>query len=430
MIKLTGDEEQLLLQAQGSSSSLTAGEPITGEVEASTSTGVPEEPPPSFSLYDAEYFTDNSGNIVSHDPHLNSDGEALYRFLLSQSLSPPTIYIHCKATHQETRTRTVSSRHSDGRTHHHTETYNETVTDFDFLLDISSLILPLGGKEPIHWSSKDPEPSYRGRMFREIEGHTGKRRAIRAEKKLYAKWAKLRENAGIPPWVTESAESPYIDEHLASGALGSSKTVRQWADDYCASPRHLKQFTYRKVVYGWNMDFVLGRVHKTLTSAMGPFYGGNVQVFLEHHGNKIHIRPDNRLSRVLSNVWLKVLLWILLIYPFIWLFKRFHSRGGGRWEVCGGAYPITRYVPLESLQSPPNEYRGKQPDEPPPNYEDTAASSSGLGDARIKTTADGRQYVRQGVTEHTWFAKWERFIISAVRQGHQSSIPINGPRLT
>lgn len=34
-----------------------------------------EEPPPSFTPYEAEYFVSGSGSIVSHDPHLNADGE-------------------------------------------------------------------------------------------------------------------------------------------------------------------------------------------------------------------------------------------------------------------------------------------------------------------------------------------------------------------
>lgn len=33
-----------------------------------------EEPPPAFVPYEAEYFEDDEGTIVSHDPHLNEDG--------------------------------------------------------------------------------------------------------------------------------------------------------------------------------------------------------------------------------------------------------------------------------------------------------------------------------------------------------------------
>jgi hypothetical protein len=73
---------------------------------------------------------------------------------------------------------------------------------------------------------------------------------------------------------------------------------------------------------------------------------------------KVYIRPDNALSRALTSIWVKVLLWLFLIYPLIWLYKRFHSRGGGRWKGCGSAYALkywrrvddyggaTMYVPV------------------------------------------------------------------------------------
>lgn len=32
------------------------------------------EPPPDFSPYHADYFETDSGDVVSHDPHLNTDG--------------------------------------------------------------------------------------------------------------------------------------------------------------------------------------------------------------------------------------------------------------------------------------------------------------------------------------------------------------------
>lgn len=55
------------------------------------------------------------------------------------------------------------------------------------------------------------------------------------------------------------------------------------------------------------------------------------------------VRPNTRVSRAISNPWLKFLLIITLIYPCIWLFQRFHQRGGGRWAVGGGAYALKRW---------------------------------------------------------------------------------------
>ncbi|KAH9171781.1 hypothetical protein EDB89DRAFT_2229679 [Lactarius sanguifluus] len=43
------------------------------------------EDPPEFTPYEAVHWVSKDGEIISHDSHLNEDGEALYRFLLSQA---------------------------------------------------------------------------------------------------------------------------------------------------------------------------------------------------------------------------------------------------------------------------------------------------------------------------------------------------------
>lgn len=104
-----------------------------------------EEPPPEFTPYKAEFFISGK-EIVSHDPHLNEDGtftkpcslngtrlttlkgEALYRFLLSQSTTRPDYRMHLRGTHTESKSRTVTKTDSNGNTTHTTEHYTETVT--------------------------------------------------------------------------------------------------------------------------------------------------------------------------------------------------------------------------------------------------------------------------------------------------------------
>ncbi len=75
------------------------------------------EPPPSLSLYNAQYFL----TTATHDPHLNTDGEVLYRLLVA---SLPTSKSASKARTQRPKPAmsTPSTRQSD----------TETVTDFDF----------------------------------------------------------------------------------------------------------------------------------------------------------------------------------------------------------------------------------------------------------------------------------------------------------
>ncbi|KAF9015136.1 hypothetical protein BDQ17DRAFT_1418251 [Cyathus striatus] len=344
-------------------------------------------PPPDFSIYQAEHFEDGLRNVISHDPHLNSDGEALYRFLLSQASIPPTYRLHIRGTHSETRYRWVTDRHSDGRTHSRQESYNETVTDFDFFIDSQ----PGPSVAPIQWTSWDHMPMYRGSMVREIETYqdehnTHRRKAKRGEVRRFNKWDEERVAQGLPPWVHQLNGWPEESPPFERDVMRSSKTVRQWADEYCASPKYLKEFVYKKVIYGWNIRQLEDAIRSVVEAT--PY----------------------------SGTWKSTLHWLIisiifLIYPFIWLFKRFHSHGGGIWSICGAAYPMKRYVPLE--EGEPSAGSSKAVSSPTYN-----PSSS-----RIVRTQQGMKKV-EGVREGEWLRKWEGTIKHAVSGRYQNSAPL------
>ena len=97
-------------------------------------------------------------------------------------------------------------------------------------------------------------------MKREFEGSKGTRRqfAMNKEIKCYKEWEEKRKDLGLPPWVSR------VDNNIGSSAhldgLMSSKTLRQWADEYCASPKKMKEFAYQKVlfrIYCSNTVFIL-----------------------------------------------------------------------------------------------------------------------------------------------------------------------------
>jgi hypothetical protein len=100
------------------------------------------------------------------------------------------------------------------------------------------------------------------------------------------------------------------------------------------------------------------------------------------------------------------LLIITLIYPFIWLFRRFHSRGGGRWEVCGGAYALKSCVdaPADLADTEPTRVAG----------------------ARLVKTAAGVKTL-VGEPEGEWFRRWEGTIRNAVVGHRQERIPLTVP---
>ncbi|KAF8168128.1 hypothetical protein B0H34DRAFT_684284 [Crassisporium funariophilum] len=376
-----------------SSSSKIAEDPSSSSSPPHISIDVKEDEPPPFAPYDAEFFESSDGDIISHDHHLNEDGEALYRFLLTQSAQIPRYLVSLKGTHTEQRTRRVT-RTVNGRTETRDEHYTVTVTDFSFHIDLANYILP----RPVEWSSPDAEPTYRGLMVRQVQEPKGRRKATKDEISAFKSDELGRLQQGLPPW------------HAADGTIraekqASSLTLREWADEYAASPKILKEFMYEKSVYGWDTDKLKEAIEGAITQAG---YKGGIHVTFTLSRTKICIRPDNKLSRVLSSGFYRVLLIIFLIYPFIWLFKRYSSRGGGRWEVYGGAYALKQSEPLEVQdRARVDVYAG------PP-----------IMGPRVIETDQGLLMRVEGYREGEWFREWEPIIKRGAALRFQRSEPL------
>lgn len=137
-------------------------------------------------------------------------------------------------------------------------------------------------------------------------------------------------------------------------------------------------------------------------------YRGRLEVDFEIRGSKVFIRPDNKLSRMLSNMWLKFLSIILLVFPFIWLFKRFHSRGGGRWEICGGAYALKRRVHLPEAQL----------------VDSSLVAGPSHSSSNVSHAENDRMRL-EGLREGEWLRRHEWAITRAVLGRYQSSTPLS-----
>ena len=125
------------------------------------------------------------------------------------------------------------------------------------------------------------------------------------------------------------------------------------------------------------------------------------------------MRANNWLARTLSHTWSVVLLSLSLIYPFLWLYKRFARDGGGCWEVCGGAYPLKAW---QYVDAPPVH---ADLDTLPPSYTvggEAAVVQTDKGPARLV-----------GMREGEWFARWEGAIRRAVTNRVQSRTPLDEP---
>jgi len=152
---------------------------------------------------------------------------------------------------------------------------------------------------------------------------------------------------------------------------------------------------------------------------MSTPYGGDLEVSFETLNSIISIRSHNRLSRMLSNGWIKFLLIITFIYPFLWLFRRFHHQGGGIWRVCGGAYALKRIEQVTFSQEYVDDCKPCEssfPDaRPADNTHGQPSGSTGPSYARTKVV---------GLREGVWFRQWEGTIRRAVLNGLQESEPL------
>lgn len=384
-------------------------------------------------------------------------GEALYRFLLSHASTPPDFILSIKGTHQERRTRTVS-RVQNGRTVTRQETYTVTITDFSFFVDLTHHILP-EAEAPI-WVVGDSDPAYRGSVVRQVDntplpagaknkdveaGNTmtgkgmGRRKATPDEKLAASQRREAKYDAGLPPWVLITGEPRGAEAHLeseegrrrlqyATNGHGlfyddsvlnpPTKTIRDWADEYCASKKKLKEFTFRKQVYGWNLNSLRDSIDKVVRANWR--YSNTPSIAFVASGTEISVQPDNGLSRTLSKTWAYVLLWIFLVYPLIiWPFKRFSRYGGGEWRVSGSAFAFTKWVHMED----------SSPGETVEDFRERHDVGNLAGANRLPTLKATPRGVSQlvGMREGEWYEQWQETIGFMVRRGHVSGTPERMP---
>lgn len=79
-------------------------------------------------------------------------------------------------------------------------------------------------------------------MVRQVQRPEGRRKATKEEIEDFKSWKHERPSKGLPPWAGRDGKD-------GLDVLQSSQTLRQWADEYCASPKLLKEFVYEKVSF-------------------------------------------------------------------------------------------------------------------------------------------------------------------------------------
>ncbi|KAG0147052.1 hypothetical protein CROQUDRAFT_656509 [Cronartium quercuum f. sp. fusiforme G11] len=361
--------------------------------------GLPETEPPTFSLYRAAYTTDSLGNITSHDAHLNSDGEALCRFILLHTTAPPELFLKLTGTHEEVKRETFTE-YVDGRPIYKTRERQDTITDFSFTVPLRSEPISEAPVRLVHVVN-DGEVVHRGQRRRERVDWTGgkdvqllnrtpdssrwpspllRSQAVRGswkERRAADRVAKEVKRHGLPPFIppwlfperTFSTAPPRPPPELVGPDWESScarvlrsfvyeghylhtphpldqavmeQELRNWCDAYCQSTKCLKQFTVEKRSFGWDLDY-LERELESIIRAIPRLQSTHIDIDFHSTSSRITIRPVNKLSKLFSlGFFPKFLLTITLIYPLLWLVR--YLIVGADFSIVRVGYPLVYWV--------------------------------------------------------------------------------------
>nr|XP_031862237.1 uncharacterized protein CI109_002202 [Kwoniella shandongensis]KAA5529309.1 hypothetical protein CI109_002202 [Kwoniella shandongensis] len=280
------------------------------------------------------------------------------------------------------------------------------------------------------------------------------RRPIRQEAKDSYEWDTWRKGKGIPRWVhpddcpeywetkmkgkgrasrrgeptqttgpislpeavadldLEAGEETTIQQQQQQqrsvGDLGKPD-LKQWCEAFCADKGILKEFVLVKGVWGWDQAGLLTAVNSAIMSTGYP--AANIQTSFDMSPTYVVVRPNNTLSRALGNTFIYFLLWITLIYPCIWIWKRVHPSGGGTWSLARASYAMKFYPPLPSTF--PSETIDQARDRLPSLIKLHPEIPAGV-EVKFQYGPKGVHYLL-GRKEGEWYREWEERIRMGVR---------------
>lgn len=231
--------------------------------------------------------------------------------------------------------------------------------------------------------------------------------------------------AGLAPWSTSKYALPSATTTASDpNPLASSRTLQDWCKSYTSSPATFKDLTFPTTTYGWNTLALRNAVYNLLLS-MGystnrePSY--HLRVELKSSPHSIRVRSPSFFNKMFFFKGYIFLAWLALIYPLLWLWRRFVPGAGARWEVMGSAFPTNRWVllkdthPTETLE----EARSRLITTSTQEYPWVTHETKWLSRMRL---GPGGVWVWAGLREGDWYRKWEGAIRNATTGQYQGPL--------
>ncbi|WVQ75359.1 hypothetical protein IAR50_004978 [Cryptococcus sp. DSM 104548] len=408
------------------------------------------------------------GRLETWDPKL-ANPNTLYDFLRYMTSVPPKVNVRCRGWHMETCERETIV---DGRTVRRGEQTSVIDFDFTIdLTEIIdhpensaqihlSTALP---SQPAHrgtnsntYSAAYHPPSSSSRCSQEDERYISLaehqdinttlpgRSLTYKESKQEIEWATWRTGKGLPWWAgredvpeyeaylkskgkgkgrggsgrvrLESDEQPLLDEEHSIEGLSVSQgenqgqakaNLKEWCRAYCADRGVLNEFSLRKDLCGWDLDGLQSAITGAIRST--GYSHPNLEVTLDVEDRVIVVHPNNYLSRILGNPFVYFLSWLFLLYPLIWIWKRWSSWGGAPWDVAVATYALKFYPALPTTY--PSEPLSTAQDRLPALYKLHPQLPQ---QPHLVQGPRGVHYL-VGRKEGSWFREWEERIRMGVR---------------
>ncbi|KAJ4305284.1 hypothetical protein N0V90_000815 [Kalmusia sp. IMI 367209] len=124
--------------------------------------------------------------------------------------------------------------------------------------------------------------------------------------------------------TVENSEKTYrgtIMKHRAPGfkqdiEVGNSPPgLNEWCHLYCASPRMLKIFRLRRVVTGFDQDYLTKRIEGLIRSTN---YRGHISVTFPIENQNVDIYTSNRINQWRLTTWIRWIFYLTFLWIFTW----------------------------------------------------------------------------------------------------------------
>ncbi|KAK2734016.1 hypothetical protein FQN57_001885 [Myotisia sp. PD_48] len=234
-----------------------------------------------------EVMSKKSSKTVTLEPRLSSDQEELNNLILFQAALPPLLYIRVTGTHTVTR---QHDKQGNGKN-------KDTVTDFDFKIDSSDVVLSATNTRNGQFASTGFDELWRVLSVVRDDDRVSAYRGTRFKSK------------------GNSKSDVSSEDQARLVATQSRETLYTWIERYCQDKSGVKSFTLHRELLNWDTSIIEREIASIIRSTN---YRGTICVSPVIHHASLTIYSPHILNRLRTNTFVWWACVILQLWIFTW----------------------------------------------------------------------------------------------------------------